>query len=191
VPAPVLPVYVPPQAPAYVYCSVDDVAALLSEEGVLGRAGDDASPDGGALSAQDVTNLGYAVWWATGRVNQFLQPAYPPQALAGDPVVNFWTASVAARVLCLRRGNGVPASIEKLYEEALASLKEVKAGRESLAGSAMRGNAWPAGSNVRVEWGYLTRRIRVETQISDPAAPGAGSVYNQAVDLPSAYVPER
>lgn len=170
-----------PAALSYVYADADDVLALIGAEGSDGRVDDDNS---GSVSASEAAFLTAALNRATRRVNQYLLPRYPADELYQSGIVNEWTAVTAAYLLCCRRGNPAAGSIKDLYDEAVAEMKEVAAGTQSLADAASRHSAFPSWANVRFSLTHRLRRLRVERPISEVRDPSTGKrIFDLGADF--------
>src|SRR5260370_36205889 len=102
---------------------------------------------------------------------------YKAADLGTDWMVNVWAPLMASGWLGARRGNGVPASIEAMYQDALKDLKQVRAGQYQLD-LCLREPAWPAWSNLRVDPRYRLRQLRVERPISE----NTPTTYAQNID---------
>lgn len=155
----------PPTALSTLYCDQDDIEALLSDEGVVGRLDDDMS---GTNSAAEIAILTtYARNYATTRVNFYCQPKYDTDDLGTSWLVNDWATVIASRWLCLRRGNPVPKQIEQLFKETIDDMKRVKTGEHEIPEIAARVANSPFWSNIHVSVIHRLRKIRVERPISE------------------------
>jgi hypothetical protein len=76
--------------------------------------------------------------------------------------------------------------IESDYEETVEWLKGVRSGNYNIGNIGTRTSGWPFLSNVTLDLGYTVRKIRVETQISEPT----GCQYSQAIDWSSYWLLE-
>lgn len=172
-----------PSALSYTYCSAEDLQALLSTDGHVGRLDDDSS---GAINGDESTYLTKAISWATSRVNFFCLSQYAAQDLATSWLVNNWCVVLAAHWLSCRRGNPPPGSFDKLYDETMEDLKMVHSGAHQIPELAYRSAHWPAWSNVRVDALYALRKVRVERPISE----GTSTPYQQHTDWPAQFTVE-
>ncbi len=147
------------------YCNEADVQAILSVDGENLRLTDqgESSPTPTELAYLTVNGINYA----TSRVNFFAQGRYDATALQQSWMVNEWASIVAARWLCSRRGNGVPASLKEMYDEAMKDMEWVKKGEFQIPDIGSRNVAWLAWSNVIVRPEYIYRKIRVERPLSE------------------------
>jgi hypothetical protein len=165
-----------PTALAVTYCTQADLEALLSVDGHTGRLDDDAT---GTLSATESGYLTKAINWATDRVNFYLGSQYASTNLANSWLVNNWAVICAAYWLSCRRGNPPPGSMDQLYKEAVEDMKLVKSGQYQLPDTALRDSAFPAWSNVRTDFLYALRRVRVQRPISDKTSTSPEYQQNQ------------
>ncbi len=172
----------PPTAPSVVYVTRADLDDFLSPTGVDSRVDDDST---GAISAADARALDNARYWATGRVNMHALGRYAAADLGNSWVVNQWAVVLACHWLSCRRGNPPPGSFDKLYDETVLDLKELRAGTIDLPDVGLRSNAYPAWSNIRCDIFYGLRKLRVERPISrdDPTAGPFRSYRDVVADL--------
>lgn len=170
-----------PTAQSTLFCTQADVEDYLSAEGVDLRLDDDNDSLVSAGELARLTARGLNV--ATARVKLYLQPVYDDADLATSWVVNEWATVVAARWLCGRRGNPVPGSVAKAYEEIIQEMQAVKARKLQLPDVGTRNPDWPAWSNVNVNWNYRFSKVRVEKNISEPTS----TQYSQKQDYASAH----
>lgn len=151
--------------PAYVYCTQEDMEALYSVDGVLGRVDDNVS---GTIAAPETTYITKALYWATSQVNFYCLAVYADSALATSYMVNEWATILACRWLSSRRANPIPESIEALYRSAIEDMKLVRSGTAQIPDIGARDAMFPAWSNVRVDVTSRLRKCRVERPISEP-----------------------
>jgi hypothetical protein len=156
-----------PLAPlAILYTSEPDVQALLSVDG------ETASLDDNSDGTVNSTELGYLTFqginWATSRINFYCQQLYDAVDLATSWSVNEWATILACRWVRSRRGNPVPQSLQRLYDEAIADLKMVRAQQAIVPDIGYRNQIAPAWSNMRLNPGYWARKLRVERAQSEP-----------------------
>src|ERR1700682_5096301 len=102
---------------ANVYCTINDIANLLSAPGVKLRT-DDGPP----------TNLGDAIAKAGNRVDWNCFRRYTPAELQKSGMVTDWAAAIAAYFLCTRRGNPAAPGAQIMYAQALLDMAEIKKG---------------------------------------------------------------
>lgn len=151
------------------YCSETDIAAILSQEGIDLRLDDDMDELVSASELAYLTTQGIS--WATEQVESYVGKIYDVAQLATSWSVNEWTAILAARFLCSRRGNAVPASLEKRKEEVIQDLKEIASGERVIPKLQKRNADWPAWSSVTVDPTYLSRKIRIQRPESERTPP--------------------
>ena len=158
------------------YTTEGDVQAYLSVDGENLRLTDqgESSPTTAELNYLLIQGIN----WATSKINLYCEFRYDAVDLVQSWLVNDWATILAVRWLCSRRGNPVPASIKELYDEAIETLKEVRAGALAIPDIGTRSPSHPAWSNQVVRQEYWQKKLRVETAISD-ARPQS---YPQAAD---------
>ncbi len=158
------------------YCSLTDLYSRLSQTAVNLRIDDDAS------------SIGPCQQEATNDIQAFCLPDYNANDLLSNANAAGWVndraIDLAAYYLCARRGNPVPASVEKRYERAMEMLRMVMDDQMYIPGIQRRHTDVPAWSNVRVWPSYEYKKIRVEMQTSEPTSPTG---YSQFVDWPSLF----
>jgi phage gp36-like protein len=128
-----------PLPPITTYCTAADVRNRLSADGVALRT-DDASP----------AALTDALESAAVEVNGYAEPFYEPAALALSNWVRFKARDIAVYLLCLRRNNPVPKSVQARYDKAIKDLEGVRAGWVVVPDAAQRRANTPVLSNMRV-----------------------------------------
>lgn len=161
------------------YCTKDDVDALLSISGEQLRLTDEGEavptvPEAAYLAANGIN-------YATSRVNFYCQGRYDSDQLAQSWLVNEWATIIATRWLCSRRGNPVPESIEAMYKSTIEDLQNVQAGVLFIPDIGQRNPSGPTWSNVIVRPEYEFRKIRVERPLSGEPP----SSYPQKIDYAS------
>lgn len=124
------------------YCSETDVEGRLSALGVDFRLDDGA--DDPAKSAL----LLYCREYAASRINFYCLQKYTVEALAANDWVRDRAIDISAWVLCARRANSIPKSVQLLYDEALDELKMVAAGQQ-IPGAPRRKASAPVLSQPR------------------------------------------
>lgn len=166
----------PPSALSYVYCTSEDVVALLSDDGLVARLDDDAS---GYADAAEDAYMSKMISWASARCNYFLLSKISQSELATSWIVNQWCTIIAAYMVSCRRGNPAAASLKILYDETLEDLKAIQKGEVVLPDVALRTAAFPAFSNLRVDLFYSLRKLRVERGLSETRTQPD---YQQSID---------
>jgi hypothetical protein len=81
--------------------------------------------------------------------------------------VNRWATSLAARWLCRRRGQSAPQGVQDDADESLEEMKAVRSSQGMIEDIPLRTSGWPFMSNVTIDVGYYTTKVRVEQQISE------------------------
>lgn len=130
---------------------------FLSSQGMLSFADDDSD------TVADCIN--YATVFLFGK----LAHSYLASALPGASLLKEFANVIASRVLCTRRGNPVPESLEMRYQEIIArdglldqvaklKLKLINDSGSIIAG---KGSNAPVFSNLRVDRRYPNEQIRV------------------------------
>ncbi len=124
--------------------------------------------------------------WATVEVNQYCAWRYDYNQLAQSNSANQWATVIAAWWLGVRVYRAAPTHIESMYQRVLDQLGEVKSGDQQVADCLPRTAEWPFFSNVTIDLSYTVRKVRVESQISEPTP----TQYPQAIDYNSALLME-
>lgn len=150
-------------APTTLYCTQQDVEAILSTDGVQLRLDDDQS---GVTDSAESAYMTQYIGWATARLNMYLMGRYDAADLAQSYAVNEFAAIMVAQRICRRRGNPAANSIQELYEESIELLKQIKAGVMGLEDVAERTSGAPFWDNIR-HTRHALRRTRVERPISE------------------------
>ncbi len=130
--------------------------------------------------------LGKACQYATSQVMDYCCNRYDATVLATSQSVNRWASTIAARWIAKRRTQAAPQGIESDYEEVVDWLKGVRSGNLNIGNIGTRTSGWPFLSNVTVDLAYTVRKIRVETQISEPTP----TQYPQCCDWSSIWLLE-
>jgi phage gp36-like protein len=98
----------------------------------------------------DVSTADETIEEATVEVQGYLLRLYSDAQLQQSNWVQLKTTDIAAWMLCGRRGNDVPDSVQQRYEKAIADLERVQSGAVTLPDAAMTKAAAPTLSNQRV-----------------------------------------
>ncbi len=177
-----------PAALSTVFPDRQGVNDILGEAGVKWRLDDGQS---GAISAAEeavLTRLySLATAWVKQKLANYDLSDYPNGDIASHHLIYRWACIHATVQLCPRRGNPVPGSLQKMLDDATKTLDGIQAGRENLPDVAQTSSPSMSLSNVRLDDFYLTRKLRVETNTSDPIP----ARHDQAKDWISSTVPER
>lgn len=171
-----------PTALTTLYADSAGVNDILGEVGVRLRIDDDQSNAASAAETARLTRL-YSI--ATARVRLYLS-VYSADDLAEDWNVYYWSNVIAAYLLCKRRGNPVPGSLQSLYDETIGILEKLQAGQMVLADVSQVASPSMSLSNVRLDNRRHTRQLVVEKGISDPIP----AKHDQSKDWVSHHVPE-
>lgn len=164
------------------YCSADDITAMISAQGVVGRLDDD---DDDTLSSDELQFETTAQTYGSERVNFYCLQRFAAEDLAKSWLVNYWATVMACHWLSCRRGNPPPGSFDQLAKDAIEDMKQVHSGLYTVPGIGEREVGWPAWSNVRVDVLYPYRKIRVERGLSERT----GVKYPQPKDIPGEFIP--
>lgn len=108
---------------ANVYCSIDDVADILSRIGITLAVDDDPPSEYGAVIAR-----------AGNQIDKYCFKRYLPDELVKSDLVKDWAAILAAYYLRTRRGNPCPQGLKPLYDETIDDLTEIKTGVNEIPG---------------------------------------------------------
>src|SRR5205085_585788 len=100
--------------------------------------------------------------YATAWVKRYCCNRYDDSQLALSWSVNEWATNYAARWVSKRLSRSVPDSIEKDYVLHEKELKSVLGGQLCIEDIGTRTSGWPFMSNVTVNVGYQTNKMRVE-----------------------------
>lgn len=85
------------------------------------------------------------------KVDTYCRARYEPALMASNDWVISHASTIGAVLLCRRRGNNVPRSIQDEYDETMEELKAVAAGTLNIPGLAERREAAPVLSNVHTQ----------------------------------------
>ncbi|MGE3410129.1 MAG: phage protein Gp36 family protein [Pirellulales bacterium] len=144
------------------YCTVDDLEAIWSVEGVSFRADDDDEHSSTAM-------VNAAIEKATVDVNSYLFQQYTVAVLTQSAWVKWCTAIFACVELARRRGNAPPDSMLAEYNRYFEMLKLIASGGAGLPGdtglAAPEHDNTPCVTNFRVDSRYRANVRRV-TQTS-------------------------
>jgi phage gp36-like protein len=135
--------------------TADRIAARLSWSGVDARI-DHAPPD----------VLADVILSASADVLSYLGRRYTNAQLAASEIVSTWTADVAVYHICRVRGNPVPASVQRRYDDLLKRLAQMEEGKGIIADVSNAGTA-PAVVNHSVNYDVNPSKRRL-TGLSEP-----------------------
>lgn len=108
------------------YCLKADIEAVWTAADVLASADDDAS---GTLSATEEGYITRAIERAAERMNAYLEQRYVLADLASNTWCRDASASIAAYLLSIRRGDAPPAAFQSQYDGLMSDLFEIASGR--------------------------------------------------------------
>lgn len=155
------------------YCTLTDVYNRLSREGVDLRL-DDAPPDVDADVLDDAASI----------IEEFCRVQYAPAQLSASRWVNQRCTDIASYLLCERRGNPVPKSIERSWRQYVDNdgrpgrLDLVRKGSLQIPDIPMRKEMVPRVSTMRTRLDPVGPRAVVEKYRSTGTAEG----YKQRTD---------
>lgn len=127
-------------------------------------------------TVQDLTGTDTTEFWteltseASDVINTYCWVYYLPADLEDSRWVRSRATWIGCYLLSIRRGN--PGLFKMRYDEIIDELREVAAGIIQIPELPTRGDFTPAMSNVRVEDGFRSTRVRVDQATS---AGGIGS----------------
>lgn len=142
-----------------VYTTKEEISRLISQAGLN-------------LRVSDLNGADLEAYWtelieeATETVNQYCSWTYDRNDLAGSRWVRSRTTWIAVVLLCRRRGNPVPDSFLQRYDEILEELELVRLGLLLIPGLPLTSDLLPAMSNLRTDYRFYSRKIRVNPSIS-------------------------
>ncbi len=149
------------------YCDLNDVKNRLSTAGVTLRL-DDVPPDS---ADGDVLDEASAI------IDEYCLARYSPENL----ILSRWTkhlcADIATALLCERRGNDVPATLQARHDKAIEKLERIHSGEYNIADIPQRRAAVPVLSNVRVQLGPVPHVVVIPSR-----STGSPTDYAQRVD---------
>lgn len=147
------------------YCTAADIDLLLSSAGVRSFADHD---DDGLV---DDNILSEMIDQASAEVAAYVLRRYTDAVAADSSLVKRWTVILAARQICMLRGNGVPQSIEAEFERLTAPgdglLAQVQDGKFKLPGALIKSRGVPTFSNLTMDRRRVREKVRVTEDNSD------------------------
>lgn len=168
----------------YLYTDQAEINDLLSENGVNLRLDDD---DDAAVDADELVRITpRIVNKATARCNLYLLERYDANQLADSWMVHHWATVIGAYMVCQRRGNVIPESLQQEYDQCIEEMQAVKDGDMSLGDVPQRESDQPTFSNVTIDDRYRVRRVRVQRPISEQSP----SAIPQNIHHPSSFTVE-
>jgi phage gp36-like protein len=126
------------------------------------------------LAQLDYTNppepsdVAYAINRASTKIDFYLVPRYDPTTVLQRNDFVTWAATIIACVQIVRRDNAVQSGLQKDYDETIADLKDIQAGRPGcelpLGSPRSELGAWH--SNLRIDQRFSTYKIRASQATS-------------------------
>lgn len=151
---------------AQTYCVTADVEFVLSAAGVTACLDDDET---GRRSAQADDWIDRAIEIAADKINQKVTRQYKLTDLSAS---NTWlrdtNAYLAAKALCMRRGNPAPESISGEVQERESMLEQIRWGRDRIPQQRPSADHTPAVSNLTVE----PRKAYAPVRVVKPESTG-------------------
>jgi phage gp36-like protein len=155
------------------YCQLIDIQNRLSAAGVAARV-DDTPP----------TTLGDVIDEASRKVDEHCQTRYGTN-LSKSNIVKHWTATIAATLLCERRGNPVPNSLARRYQETMDAMEHVLLHGRLIPDIAERKAGVPVMSNVHTQ---LLPYPHTVVETGTRRSTGKPEQYTQNKDVIDNYV---
>ncbi len=156
-----------------VYCDVNDIQNRLSAAGVAARV-DDTPPDA----------LGDVIDEASREVDSNCQTRYGSN-LQYSHIVKHWCTTIAATMLCERRGNPVPQSLARRYQKVMDEMDEVRLHGRNIPDIAERKAGVPQLSNMHAQ---LVPYPHSVVERSARRSTGTPEGYTQNRDIIDQYV---
>lgn len=150
------------------YCGINDVVNVLSQDGVDYRTLD--TPP---------TQYGGVIDEASSIIEQYCLRLYDPSTLAQTRWITYKCANIASFLLCERAGNPAPPGIAEKNQRAMDALVQVQTGYQQVPGAGQRRTCAPVLSNVRAQLWPFPRTV-VEVNRSSVQRP---SDYVQWCDV--------
>lgn len=97
----------------------------------------------------------------TRMITNILCPRYDSEQLTGNDSITDIATVIACRLLCLRRGNPPPDSLEMRYQELMKYLEALASGAQKICGLRSKPGGTPVWSNLTVIRGYGDTKHRV------------------------------
>ena len=153
------------------YCVKADVEAIWSATAVLRWADDDQD---GALSPTEEGYVTRAIEQAANKINASLETRYSLADLNENAWCRDANAIVAAYLLATRRGNPAPKHVGRQYEDTLADLNEIRAGRLKVPQVPESLENTPTVTNFDTQLGAPRAKVRRVGETSTGSPPPSG-----------------
>lgn len=150
------------------YCTRDELEDIAGELGVL-AAIDDA--DDGVESVQETSYITSAIERAANKINGYVRQQYVLADVAANDWLKEANATVAVFMLRTRRGNPAESSVEEAYQDVLATLEEIRWGRQRLPNQVPSFNHLPTVSSMQVQLNNTTSPVTVNVAQSTGPNP--------------------
>lgn len=151
-----------------VYTTLTDIQNRLSAAGVAARV-DDTPPD----------TLGDVLTEASREVDEHCQPRYGSN-LPFSEIVHQWATTIAATMLCERRGNPVPNSLARRYQKVMDAMEAVRDHGRVIHDIAERKAGVPTMTNVHTQLVPFPHTV-VESGVRRSTGTAEGYVRNRDV----------
>jgi phage gp36-like protein len=142
-----------------VYCTEAEMNRFMSAAAIIDFA--DHDDDGTA----DTDVVDDCINQATEEIDMYATTQYEQTALATSTLINRWCVIMAVRILCTRRGNPVPDSLEtewnRITDPVTGLLRKISQNLLQIPGISKRADFRPTFSNVKVDrrWRHSTIRV--------------------------------
>jgi len=154
------------------YCTADELRRQISYYGLVSWS--DHAQDG----VEDDAVITDAIQEASQEIDMYATQRYSnvsigsAPSLADSPLVRRWAVTLACYFLSMKRGNPPPESLlnqaERLLDPINGILVRVATGKLQLPGVPLRGDLFPAWSNLAVDRRWPISKVRVtEANSSD------------------------
>lgn len=156
--------------PTQTYCTDADVEFVLSEAGVTARVDDQET---GTRSTAAEGYIDTAIARAAREINGAIRHQYKLSDVASNEWLKDVNATLAADILCRRRGNAPIESIMSDVQSFREMLAKIKDGREQIPEQLPSFDARATVSNVEVQLNTIDHPVRTDVLTSTGPAPVA------------------
>ncbi len=146
----------------------------------------DASAQDNGVNTALAARLIKGCLYGDAQVKTYCSPRYDDGDLAQSWSANRWATCMASRWVAKRLCRPCPQSIQADYEETLLELQKVNNGQLNIENAGTRTAGFPFITNVTIDIGYYTNKVRVEPSISDSTP----TQFPQKIDWSSAFLLE-